>query len=92
VGRGRRNIRLTQHRLDQELKERERIYQELRLEQSIQQALLPKELPLLSGWDIVPYYKPAREVGGDLYDFLPLQDGDVGLVIGDVSERARPPC
>jgi hypothetical protein len=38
------------------------------------------------------YYKPAREVGGDLYDFLPLQDGDVGLVIGDVSERARPPC
>ncbi len=44
---------LTQHRLNQELKERERIDQELRLAQSIQQALLPRELPLLGGWDLV---------------------------------------
>jgi serine phosphatase RsbU (regulator of sigma subunit)/predicted ester cyclase len=78
---------LTRHRLDQELKERERIEQELRLAQRIQQALLPKELPLLVGWDIVPYYKPAREVGGDFYDFLPLKDGNIGLVIGDVSGK-----
>jgi serine phosphatase RsbU (regulator of sigma subunit) len=37
----------------------------------IQQALLPKEQGLLENWDIVPYYQPAREVGGDFYDFLP---------------------
>jgi serine phosphatase RsbU (regulator of sigma subunit) len=78
---------LPQHRLNRELKERERIDQELRLAQSIQQALLPRELPLLGGWDLVPYYKPAREVGGGFYDFLPLQDGDIGLVIGDVSGK-----
>ncbi len=78
---------LTRHRLDQELKERERIDQELRLAQRIQQALLPKELPALVGWEIVPYYRPAREVGGDFYDFLPLDDGNVGLVIGDVSGK-----
>jgi serine phosphatase RsbU (regulator of sigma subunit)/ketosteroid isomerase-like protein len=78
---------LTRHRLDQELKERERIDQELRLAQRIQQALLPKELPPLGGWEIVPYYQPAREVGGDFYDFLPLDDGNVGLVIGDVSGK-----
>jgi serine phosphatase RsbU (regulator of sigma subunit)/predicted ester cyclase len=78
---------LTRHRLNQELKERERIEQELRLARRIQQALLPKELPLLGGWDIVPYYKPAREVGGDFYDFLPLRDGNIGLVIGDVSGK-----
>jgi serine phosphatase RsbU (regulator of sigma subunit)/predicted ester cyclase len=78
---------LTRHRLDQELKERERIEQELRLARRIQQALLPKELPLLRGWDIVPFYKPAREVGGDFYDFLLLKDGNIGLVIGDVSGK-----
>ena len=35
----------------------------------IQQASLPKEMPELEGWKISPYYRPAREVGGDFYDF-----------------------
>jgi serine phosphatase RsbU (regulator of sigma subunit)/predicted ester cyclase len=78
---------LTQQRLDQELRERERFEQELRVAQRIQQALLPKELPLLDDWDIVPYYQPAREVGGDFYDFLTLQDGRMGVIIGDVSGK-----
>src|SRR5215211_1975504 len=78
---------LTQQRLDQELRERERFEQELRVAQRIQQALLPKELPLLDDWDIIPYYQPAREVGGDFYDFLPLPDGRVGVIIGDVSGK-----
>jgi serine phosphatase RsbU (regulator of sigma subunit) len=56
----------------------------------IQQALLPKELPVLGGWEIVPYYQPAREVGGDFYDFLRVHDGRVGLVIGDVSGKGIP--
>jgi serine phosphatase RsbU (regulator of sigma subunit)/predicted ester cyclase len=78
---------LTRQRLDQELRERERVGQELRVARRIQQALLPKELPRLDGWDLVPYYKPAREVGGDFYDFLPFEDGNIGLVIGDVSGK-----
>src|SRR5919107_407537 len=78
---------LTQQRLDQELRERERFEQELRVAQRIQQALLPKELPLLEDWDIVPYYQPAREVGGDFYDFLTLPDGRIGVIIGDVSGK-----
>ena len=78
---------LTQQRLDQELRERERFEQELRVARRIQQALLPKGLPLLENWDIVPYYQPAREVGGDFYDFLPLSDGRVGFIIGDVSGK-----
>jgi serine phosphatase RsbU (regulator of sigma subunit)/anti-sigma regulatory factor (Ser/Thr protein kinase)/predicted ester cyclase len=78
---------LTQQRLDQELRERERFEQELRVAQRIQQALLPKELPLLDDWDIVPYYQPAREVGGDFYDFLTLPDGRMGVIIGDVSGK-----
>src|SRR5215210_9073677 len=78
---------LTQQRLDQELRERERFEQELRVARRIQQALLPKGLPLLENWDIVPYYQPAREVGGDFYDFLPLPEGRVGVIIGDVSGK-----
>jgi serine phosphatase RsbU (regulator of sigma subunit)/predicted ester cyclase len=78
---------LTQQRLDHELRERERFEHELRVAQRIQQALLPQELPPLEDWKIVPYYQPAREVGGDFYDFLPLPDGSVGVIIGDVSGK-----
>ena len=78
---------LTQLRLEQELRERERFEQELVVARGIQQALLPKELPPLDAWDIVTYYRPAREVGGDFYDFLTLPDGRVGVIIGDVSGK-----
>jgi serine phosphatase RsbU (regulator of sigma subunit) len=53
----------------------------------IQHALLPKDLPKLGGWKITYHYQPAREVGGDFYDFLPLENGHLGLVIGDVSGK-----
>jgi anti-sigma regulatory factor (Ser/Thr protein kinase) len=53
----------------------------------IQHALLPKDLPELEGWQIAYHYQPAREVGGDFYDFLRFEDGQVGLVIGDVSGK-----
>jgi len=70
--------------------ERARIEQELRTAQIIQLSLLPKERPTLSGWRIATYYQAAREVGGDLYDFLPLEDGRLGLVIGDVTDKGMP--
>ena len=61
--------------------------QELRMARRIQHALLPKDLPELEGWQIAYHYQPAREVGGDFYDFLRFEDGQVGLVIGDVSGK-----
>ena len=61
--------------------------QELRMARRIQHALLPKDLPELEGWQIAYHYQPAREVGGDFYDFLRFEDGRVGLVIGDVSGK-----
>jgi serine phosphatase RsbU (regulator of sigma subunit)/CHASE1-domain containing sensor protein/anti-sigma regulatory factor (Ser/Thr protein kinase) len=63
------------------------VEQELGTARSIQHALLPKDLPKLEGWKIAYRYQPAREVGGDFYDFLRLDDGRVGLVIGDVSGK-----
>jgi predicted ester cyclase len=77
-------------RLDQELRERERVEQELLVARSIQQASLPKEVPTLEGWQITPYYQPAREVGGDFYDFFKLKDGRLGMVVGDATSKGVP--
>jgi serine phosphatase RsbU (regulator of sigma subunit) len=56
----------------------------------IQQASLPKEVPQLEGWQITPLYQPAREVGGDLYDFHLLSGGRLGLVVGDATGKGVP--
>src|ERR671914_644548 len=74
----------------QEAQERERIEQELRIARLIQQTLLPKTLPELPGFKVAAYYQPAREVGGDFYDFLELEDGRLGLVVGDVTDKGVP--
>jgi PAS domain S-box-containing protein len=74
----------------QEAQERERIEQELRVARLIQQTLLPKSVPELEGHEIAVYYQPAREVGGDFYDFLQLPDGRLGLIVGDVSGKGVP--
>lgn len=73
-----------------EARQRERIHQELRVAQLIQQTLLPKSVPELDGWQVSAYYQPAREVGGDFYDFLELPDGRIGLVVGDVTDKGVP--
>jgi serine phosphatase RsbU (regulator of sigma subunit) len=74
----------------QEVQERLRIEQELRVARLIQQTLLPKSAPELGGYQIAAYYRPAREVGGDFYDFLELEYGRLGLVVGDVSGKGIP--
>src|ERR687890_491942 len=71
--------------------ERERIEQELRVARLIQQTLLPKEVPDLEGYKLAAYYQPAREGGGDLYDFVKLDDEHLGLVVNDVIVRDIPP-
>ena len=76
--------------IEQQARERERVEQDLRVARSIQQASLPKEVPELQGWQINPHYRPAREVGGDFYDFLELEDGRLGLVVGDATGHGVP--
>jgi serine phosphatase RsbU (regulator of sigma subunit)/predicted ester cyclase len=73
-----------------EAQERERIEQELQVARQIQQELLPKATPEIGGWEVAPYYKPAREVGGDFYDFLVLEDGRLGLIVGDATGHGMP--
>ncbi len=84
-----RVAQLVQER-QKEVIERERIRQELQLARHIQQNLLPKEPPDLPGWKIAVQYQPALEVGGDFYDFIPLADGRVVFVVGDVTDKGVP--
>jgi serine phosphatase RsbU (regulator of sigma subunit)/predicted ester cyclase len=81
---------IAQAHLEQEVLKRERVEQDLRVARSIQQASLPKKVPELEGWQITPYYQPAREVGGDFYDFFELRDGRLGLVVGDATGHGVP--
>ncbi len=85
-------LRVAQMVLEQQVqaRERERIEQELQVARIIQQTLLPRELPNLPGWQLTTYYQPARAVGGDFYDFIPYEDGRLGIVVGDVTDKGVP--
>ena len=73
-----------------EVREHDRIDQELRIAQTIQRTFLPREVPVVPGSATRAHFHPAREVGGDFYDFLTFADGRLGLVIGDVTGKGIP--
>jgi serine phosphatase RsbU (regulator of sigma subunit) len=73
-----------------EARNRERIEQELKIAQIIQQQFLPKTVPDLPSWHVAAFYRPARTVGGDFYDFIALPDGRVMFVVGDVTDKGVP--
>jgi serine phosphatase RsbU (regulator of sigma subunit)/anti-sigma regulatory factor (Ser/Thr protein kinase) len=73
-----------------EAAERERFEQELKVAQLIQQQFLPRQLPDLREWQIAAFYGPARVVGGDFYDFIDLGKGQIGVVVGDVTDKGVP--
>jgi serine phosphatase RsbU (regulator of sigma subunit)/anti-sigma regulatory factor (Ser/Thr protein kinase) len=73
-----------------EARQRERIEQELRVARVIQETLLPEEIPAFEGWQIQAHWQPAREVSGDFYDFIPLADGRMAVIIADVTDKGVP--
>jgi len=81
---------LMERRLDEEARERERVEQELQVARRIQQATLPRTVPTLEDWEVAYYYQPAREVGGDFYDFHLLSEGKLGLAVGDATGKGVP--
>lgn len=74
-----------------QLVEKERLEQELEVARQIQQSMLPRILPkFLPGFEFGAWMKPARAVGGDFYDFIPISESSLGIVIGDVSDKGVP--
>jgi len=70
------------------LLEKERLEADLSLARDIQQRMLPQSPPVLPGLDVAGISIPSREVGGDLFYFLPVPEGRLGLTIGDVSGKS----
>jgi sigma-B regulation protein RsbU (phosphoserine phosphatase) len=73
-----------------QLVEKEKIERELEIARQIQRSILPQDVPHLAGYDFGVLMIPARAVGGDFYDFIPLCDGRLGIVIGDVCDKGVP--
>ena len=71
-------------------RELERMDHDLQMAQIIQKTLLPKSIPVIDGWKIGSYWKPAQAIGGDFYDFIHFPDGRLGIVIGDVTDKGVP--
>jgi len=70
--------------------EKEKMEKELEVARGIQQSMVPRKLPHLSGFDFGARMMPARAVGGDFFDFIPLSESTLGIVIGDVSDKGVP--
>jgi len=71
-------------------RERTRAAAELEAARTVQQVLIPEEIPAVPGFTIHSVYKPAGQVGGDFFQILPLSGGGVLAVIGDVSGKGMP--
>ncbi len=75
---------------DTELKRQAELEDDLRMARDIQQGLLLAAVPSLPGWELTAVSNPARDLGGDLYDFLTLETGQQAIMIGDVSGKGLP--
>lgn len=73
--------------IGRETAQRERVNRELEIAREVQEHLFPQQIPPVPGLDYCGHCRPAREVGGDYYDFLKLPGGRLGIAIGDVSGK-----
>jgi sigma-B regulation protein RsbU (phosphoserine phosphatase) len=82
-------IAIENARLYQVAIEKGRLERELQVAREVQSSLLPRETPDVAGWDFAARWKPARQVSGDFYDFVPVGQR-LGIVIADVSDKGMP--
>ena len=75
------------HHLAQESAQRQRIAREIEIAREVQERLLPQNYPDIKGVDFAGYSRTAQEVGGDYYDFIALENGRLGIAVGDVSGK-----
>ncbi len=85
-------IAIERTRLYQEALKQQRMVEELSVARQIQLSLLPDVPPVVPGWHFAAFYRPARQIGGDFYDFfeLPSKRGEWGIIIADVADKGVP--
>lgn len=84
------SIAIENARLYQAAVEKGRMERELQVARNVQASLLPTHIPQVPGWEFAVRWLPARQVSGDYYDFIPLAEGRLGLVIADVTDKGMP--
>ncbi len=84
---GQASIAIENASMHERILAKERVDRDLQLAEQVQKRFLPKNTPLISGYEFFAHYDPAYEVGGDYYDFVPLPDGRLAVALGDVSGK-----
>lgn len=70
--------------------QKEKLEHELHMARGVQTGLLPQRVPAIAGWQFAARWHPAREVSGDFYDFITLNDGSLCMAVADVSDKGMP--
>jgi serine phosphatase RsbU (regulator of sigma subunit) len=70
--------------------EQQRLQKELQVAQEIQQMLLPSDFPQVKGYDLASFYEATKEVGGDLFDFVEVDEDTIGICVADVAGKGVP--
>ncbi|MBN1202350.1 MAG: GAF domain-containing protein [Anaerolineae bacterium] len=83
-------LALESARLQAEATAAERLERELEVAHGIQASFMPDTFPDEPGWDVAAYYRAARQVGGDFYDFFKIDDHRWALVVADVADKGVP--
>jgi serine phosphatase RsbU (regulator of sigma subunit) len=83
------HLKLELARSYEKVKEKELMEKELQLAREVQTGFLPKGKIMIKGFDVASFFRPAKEVGGDYFDVIPLKDG-AALAIADVSGKGAP--
>ncbi len=84
-------IAIENARLYQLVIDKARMEHELQVAREVQASLIPRETPRIAGWDFATLWQPAHIVGGDFYDFIPIDQSHwQGVLIGDVSDKGMP--
>ncbi len=81
------SISIEKARMLAQMLEREKEAKEIELARKVQLGFLPQTLPDVAGYEFYSHYSPAQTVGGDYYDFVPLRDGRIAIVLGDVAGK-----
>ena len=83
-------LALENSRLQSEATAAERIERELEVARGIQTSFLPDTFPAVAGWEVAAVYRAARQVGGDFYDFFPVDEHHWAIVVADVADKGVP--
>jgi len=83
-------IAIENAKMHKSLMEKQRLIKDMEFARTVQESFLPQQTPVIRNYTFSAHYTPAQEVGGDFYDFIHLDGGRIGVVIGDVSGKGVP--